>query len=145
MPDAGAIVVYAGGFSALLAAAGVAGAAFRSARTGQVVTELQRLADTRKEKAADLDRAIADLQAEGAAKDAAITELQGKVQVLQDMVTGKAAVEQLASDFGQMVAHMDERVSEALKQAGAIRGEVRDVHEAIEAVAAALARRDGTR
>src|SRR6266536_3457039 len=131
MPDAGAIVVYAGGFSALLAAAGVAGAAFRSARTGQVVTELQRLADTRKEKAADLDRAIA--------------ELQGKVQVLQDMVTGKAAVEQLASDFGQMVAHMDERVSEALKQAGAIRGEVRDVHEAIEAVAAALARRDGTR
>ncbi len=116
MPDAGAIVVYAGGFSALLAAAGVAGAAFRSARTGQ-----------------------------GAAKDAAITELQGKVAVLQDMVTGKAAVEQLAAGFGQMVAHMDERVSEALKQAGAIRGEVRDVHEAIEAVAAAMARRDGPR
>jgi len=44
-----------------------------------------------------------------------------------------------------MVAHMDERVSEALKQAGAIRGEVRDVHEAIEAVAAAMARRDGPR
>ncbi len=143
--DAGAIVVYAGGFSALLAAAGVAGAAFRSARTGQVVTELQRLADTRKEKAADLDRAIADLQAEGAAKDLKITELQGKVAVLQDMVTGKAAVEQLAAGFGQMVAHMDERVSEALKQAGAIRGEVRDVHEAVEAVAAALARRDGGR
>src|SRR6266496_2887283 len=135
MPDAGAIVVYAGGFSALLAAAGVAGAAFRSARTGQVVGELQRLADTRKEKAADLDRAIADLRAESAAKDAAITELQ-------DMVTGKAAVEQLAAGFGQMVAHMDERVSEALKQAGAIRGEIRDVHEAIEAVAAAMARRE---
>ncbi len=135
MPDAGAIVVYAGGFSALLAAAGVAGAAFRSARTGQVVTELQRLADTRKEHAVEQDRIIAR-------QGLQITELQGQVQVLKDLFTGKAAVEQLAADFGQMVAHMDERVSEALKQAGAIRGEVRDVHEAVEAVAAAMARRE---
>jgi predicted RNase H-like nuclease (RuvC/YqgF family) len=121
---------------ALLALTGVLGISFRSARGTQILRNAEAVADSWRERADAMevrakarDEAIKDLQDKLAERDREISLLQGKILTLEEMVTGRSAIEELARQFQQRNVHMSERVTEALMQINAIRGDVRQNYD----------------
>jgi predicted RNase H-like nuclease (RuvC/YqgF family) len=121
---------------ALLALTGVLGISFRSARGTQILRNAEAVADSWRERADAMevranarDEAIKELQDKLAERDREISLLQGKILTLEEMVTGRSAIEELARQFQQRNVHMSERVTEALMQINAIRGDVRQNYD----------------
>jgi hypothetical protein len=142
--DPGAVIAAVGAVGGIAAAVTVVGASFRTGRSAQVLANYKAEAESWQGRALADEEALAEANRQ-------LTGLRIRVAALQDMVTGKTAVEQLAADFRsfmalreqnftQVIEHMDAAIAEALKQVNATRGEVRDVHESVEAIASALNR-----
>jgi len=115
--DSGTVVAVAAVVGSLMAAAAILGQ-WRVSRNTTATTQYREIAQGWEDKARLQADEIADLQADKHRKDREIAELKGKVQVLQDALTGKASWEILES-----------RIGEALAIAGEMRTELRQVHE----------------
>lgn len=102
------------------AVVGIAGS-WRASRSGSALTQYRETARAWEGKSRAQDALIADLQADAATKDRRIAELDGKVTVLQDALTGRAAWEILET-----------KISEALQLIGETRTEVKQVHQMLE-------------
>lgn len=116
-----------GTFSALLAfvtfvfaVVGVAGT-WRASKSAAALNSYRDAAQAWETKADAQAMQIHDLEAGSAAKDRRIAELEGKVAVLSDTLTGKAAWEILEG-----------KISEALVLIAETRGEVRKVATKLE-------------
>lgn len=84
---------------------------------------------------------IASLQESGAEKDRQIAELQGKVAMMQDMLTGRTALEDLTAKLSDMAEKSAARDTEILALTAGLRGEIRAVHETVENVRRTVTRR----
>jgi predicted RNase H-like nuclease (RuvC/YqgF family) len=107
------------------------GASARNSNNAQTLANYREAAASWKEKAEAQDVAIKELEARDAEKERQISELTGRLTMLQDMVTARPAFEQLASDFSRMVAQIDTRMAEVLAQGTELRRELRQVHDVI--------------
>jgi Tfp pilus assembly protein PilX len=121
----------------LIAAAGVVGGQFRISRNATAIKITTEIAQAWENKAKVQEQQIHDLELSAAkqsqqttaalaAKDAEIAELRARVEVLQDLVTGKSAVENLAQDHKRL----EGKISETLQQVGIIRTDLRKALEA---------------
>ena len=115
--------------SLLLTAAGAIGGQYRINRTDRSVKITKEIAEAWEAKAQQQESQIADMKqlaaereqettAALAAKDTEIAELRARVQVLQDLVTGKSAIEDLA-------IRLDTRLTELFSEINVVRGDVR--------------------
>lgn len=115
--DTGTLVAFLSVASFIFAIVGVVGQ-WRVSKNTAALTQYRDIAKAWEEKARVQEVEIADLQVDKHRKDQVIAELQGKVTVLQDTLTGKASWDVLEG-----------RISEALHMAGETRTELRRVHE----------------
>lgn len=140
----------------LITAATVVGGSFRVSRNTATVTRYKEAADSWQAKAVAQDEKIeaqeerinhltseiaekdAVFTAELASKDTQISRLQGRLSVLQEVVTGKAALEEIAQRQTEFVTAWNDRTSEILNQVGAVRGENRAIHERLDAMSAQI-------
>lgn len=132
------VVATVGGFLITAAGAIATWAALRTNRQAATLTYLKdaadaagRLAEVRKSEIADQSLRIEALQRSSADKDLEIATLQGRVDQLTDMVTGRPAFDTLTAAFALITQKMDARIAESLAQAAQIRAEIREVHEAV--------------
>jgi hypothetical protein len=116
-----------GTFTAILAFAtfvfaivGVAGT-WRAARSTSALNQYRDTAQAWEAKASAQAMQIKDLETDAAKKDRQIAELEGKVMVLQDSLTGRVAWEILEA-----------KITEALQLMGETRTEVKAVHQILE-------------
>jgi predicted nucleic acid-binding Zn-ribbon protein len=116
----------------LLTAAAVAGASARNSHNAQTLANYRDAAQSWKEKSEAQDVAIKELEARDAEKDRQLSELNGRLAMLQDMVTARPAYEQLAADFSRMAGQIDRHLSEAMTQSAEIRRELSRVYEAVQ-------------
>lgn len=114
---------------AVLTVMGLAGGSFRVSRNTQTVANYREAALSWEAKADAQEKDIELLRAALIEKDRQIAELQGRVVVLQDMVTAAPAIEHLATTMADVVTRMDTRGAEVLAQIGQLRGEVRGLAE----------------
>jgi chromosome segregation ATPase len=133
----------------MITAAAVVGGSFRVSRNTATVTRYKEAADSWQAKAiaqeqhiAELRTEVTSLQADNGAKDAKISELQGRINVLQEVVTGKGALEELAREHNEFISQWQRRTDEVTKEIGDIRGEARAIHERLDAISAQLERRE---
>lgn len=91
------------------------------------------ISDMRREHAGE----VADLSARLADRDREIADLRSRVGVLQEMVTGRTALEQLAGAFGEFAANY--RASEAK-----ILAAVTAAHQSVDALRGDLNRPEGS-
>ena len=115
--DSGTLVAFFAVASFIFAIVGILGQ-WRVSRNTAALTQYRDIAKAWEDKARVQESEISDLQTDKHHKDQIIAELQGKVTVLQDALTGKAAWDVL-----------EVRIAEALTIAGETRTEVRKVHE----------------
>lgn len=104
--------------SLLAVAATVVGGSYRNSRATQVLTLYRESAQAWEQKATLQQGEIEELQADSSRKDKQIADLQGRLTVLQDLVTGKTALEQLLPELHQVredVAQAREDVLAAIK------------------------------
>jgi hypothetical protein len=94
----------------LVTAGGVIGVSLRIGRNTQTIANYREAATSWEAKAKAQEGQIEELQAADTAKATQITELTAKVQLLQDMVTGKTAIEQLAAQVADTFARIDEKL-----------------------------------
>lgn len=110
----------------LVTAAGLVGISFKVGRNAQTVSNYRDNADSWEKKALSQSGEIADLQARLVANDAVIRRLQDRVGLLEEMVTGKAAINELAvtisTSFVNLQAHVDSRMEQ-------LRDDIRGKHE----------------
>ncbi len=99
----------------LIAAAGVVGASFRSARNTSALQNLKYLSDSWKGKYEEQkfrndeqDAKILELQSQNKAQEA-------QIKILTEITTGRAAVDKLINQVTELTARMDNRVDEALR------------------------------
>ena len=119
----------------LAAGAAVVAAYWRSGRNSATLTNLKDAVDAYEAKVKAQDLTIADLQHSRtaeveelngrlASKDREVTELQARVAVLQDMVTGKSAIDRLTQAVDQFTTRTDERGALILSEVQSMRAEV---------------------
>jgi hypothetical protein len=120
--------------SFLMAAAGVIGSWRASKNTGalslyretaQAWEGKSKVQDT---EIADLKDHVAQLTEQMHEKDSQLAEQAGRMQVLQDTLTGRAAWEVL-----------EHKIGESLQLVGDMRTEVRSMHEVVESISTQLA------
>lgn len=106
---------------ALLALVGVLAISFRTGRNAQILSNAEAIADSWKDRAAAMEEkakgqgeAVRDLQDKLAAKDHEIGQLQGEILTLRDLVTGRSAIQELASQLTVRNAQIDDRIEEML-------------------------------
>jgi hypothetical protein len=104
----------------IFAVAGVAGT-WRASRSTSALNSYRDTAAAWEAKADAQAMQIRDLEADGAKKDQRIAELEGKVAILSDTLTGKAAWEILEG-----------KISEALVLIAETRGDVRNMVKKME-------------
>jgi hypothetical protein len=117
--NSGILLTVLAAFSFLFGVAGVVGS-WRVARNSTIVTQYRETALAWEAKAKVQDVEIADLKAAGTANVQRIAELNGKVSVLQDTLTGKMAWDVL-----------ERKLAEALDLAASTRADVRALSEQI--------------
>lgn len=110
-------------------AATVVAGSFRTTNNKTTLANLQASAAAWKSKSETQDGEIAELQRHANEKDQKISELQGQVGVLQDLATGRSAIEALVGVVHDSVEKTELRVSEILSQTGETRAEVRAMHD----------------
>lgn len=98
--------------------AAVLGGSFRSGKNTAALTAYRETAIAYQTKAEAQEGKIHDLETQNASQAMTIAELQAKMALLQDLVTGKTAIDMLVARAGEM-----------LDQMAATRSEVREVHE----------------
>lgn len=117
-----------------LAAAGVIGGQYRISKNKTAIDVTKEIAEAWENKARAQETQIADLETAAqahkerttlalAAKDAEIADLSARVGLLQDLVTGKTAIENLSADHQRF----DTKLAEILAQVGEARREVHEV------------------
>lgn len=94
----------------LITAGGLIGVSMRVGRNSQTVANYREAAQSWEAKAKAQEGQLEELKEADAAKASQITELTAKVQLLQDMVTGKTAIEQLAAQVAETFQRIDERL-----------------------------------
>ena len=94
---------------------------WRATRSASALASYRDTAQAWEDKARAQAMQISDLEAKSAEDARRIAELEGKVQVLSDTLTGKAAWEILEG-----------KISEALVLIAETRGEVRQVHRELK-------------
>lgn len=129
--DSNAVLGWSAFIGLIITAAAVAGASARNSHNAQTLANYRETARSWKEKSEAQDVAIKELEARDAEKDRQISELNGRLAMLQDMVTARPAFEQLAADFNRMVGQIDRHLADALSQGAEIRAELRQVHDAV--------------
>lgn len=124
MPHTDVIIAIVAVVSFLMAAAGVLGS-WRASRNTGALNQYRETAKAwegrsraQDQQLADLNAHLAGLETEMHHKDAQLAEQAGRIQVLQDTLTGKASWDIL-----------ERRIGEALELAGLMRTEVRQMHE----------------
>ena len=115
--DGGTLVTFLAIASFVFAVVGIIGQ-WRVSKNTAALSQYRDIAKAWEDKARVQETEIADLQDDARRKDAVIAELTGKVTVLQDSLTGKAAWDVLES-----------RIAEAMLIAGETRAEIRQVHQ----------------
>jgi hypothetical protein len=80
-------------------AAAVVGGSFRVSRNTQVVANYRDAAQAWEAKATAQETEMGELRSNLAAREKEIIELTSRVSILQDMVTGKNAVEQILPEI----------------------------------------------
>lgn len=110
MFDSANIGTIVGVLALLLAAGGVVGTSLRVGRNSQTVANYREAASSWEAKATAQAGQLDELQAahEQAAQE--VTELRAKVQILQDLVTGKTAIEQLSVQVTEAFARIDAKI-----------------------------------
>lgn len=117
--DSGAVLVILAIATFLFMAVGLA-AQWRVSRNTTALTQYRETAQGWEGKARLQETEIADLKADARRKDSRISDLEGRVSVLQEALTGKASWEILVG-----------KMSEALTLMGDTRTEVRQMHQII--------------
>lgn len=130
--NAGNLGSLAAVLAVLVAAASIVGVSFRNGRSAQVLANYKGLAESYALKHQEQEAEIKALQERLAQKDIQVGALQERVSTLQELVTGRAAYDQLAADFGRLVTQNENRNAEILALAGAVRTEVREMHVLLE-------------
>lgn len=122
----------------IITAAGIVGAAFRSQSSAQALNNYKTLAESYKEtvdqQKGQIDRQeqqILALQDAMSNKDTELAVLGQKIQTLQEVITGRAALEEL----GQGVSAVRVQVAELLAQAAEGRSAQRAMTAKIDAIA----------
>lgn len=115
--DTSVVVAVLAVLSFIFAVVGVLGQ-WKVSRNTTALTQYRDIAKAWEDKARVQESEISDLMDDKHRKDAMIAELQGKVTVLQDSLTGRASWEILENKIG-----------EALQIAAATRAEIRQVHQ----------------
>jgi hypothetical protein len=118
--DAGTLTAIIGAATFIFAVVGVAGT-WRGARSTSALNQYRDTAQAWESKSHAQAMQISDLQADAAAKDRRIAEMEGKVTVLQEALTGRAAWEILET-----------KIAEAVALIADARTEIRQVHEKLE-------------
>lgn len=137
-----AIPVWATVVALLIVVAGILAVTFRNARTAQSIKNWRELAESYEAKSNQQEGKIAELQhkaveetrtreAEMKKKDIQISNLQERVSTLQEILTGRAAFEELSLAITGLVSQLQERTSESLSQMNEIRSELRGISERI--------------
>jgi TolA-binding protein len=104
----------------IFAVVGVAGT-WRAARSTSALNQYRETARAWEGKATAQAMQLKDLETGSAQKDQRIAELEGKVAVLQDALTGRVAWDILEA-----------KITEALQLMGETRTEVKQVHQILE-------------
>lgn len=94
----------------LITAGGLVGVSLRIGRNTQTVSNYREAAAAWEAKAKAQEGQIDELQAAHEHSAQEVTELRAKVQVLQDLVTGKTAIEQLATQVAETFALIDAKI-----------------------------------
>lgn len=115
--DGGTLVTFLAIASFIFAVVGILGQ-WRVSRNTAALSQYRDIAKAWEDKARVQEAEISDLQDDARRKDSVIAELTGKVNVLQDSLTGKAAWDVLEA-----------RIGEALTIAAETRAEIRQVHQ----------------
>lgn len=129
--DSNAVLGWSAFIGLIITAAAVAGASARNSHSAQTLANYREAARSWKEKSEAQDVAIKELEARDAEKDRQISELNGRLAMLQDLVTAKPAFDQLAADFAHMVSQIDNRMTESLSQVNEVRRELRQLHDVV--------------
>lgn len=117
--NGGTVVTFLAIASFVFAIVGILGQ-YRVSRNTAALAQYRDIAKAWEDKARVQEAEIADLQNDARRKESVIAELTGKVNVLQDTLTGKASWDILEA-----------RISEALVIVAETRAEVSDIHETI--------------
>jgi hypothetical protein len=94
----------------LITAGGVVGTSLRVGRNSQTVANYREAAASSEAKANAQKGQIEELQAAHELAVQEVTDLRAKVQVLQDMVTGKTAIEQLTVQVTEAFTRIDSKI-----------------------------------
>lgn len=129
--DSSSVLGWSAFIGLVITAATVIGASARNSHNAQTLANYRDAARSWKEKSEAQDVAIKELEARDAEKDRQLSELNGRLAMLQDMVMGKPAFDQLVADFARVFAQMDSRAATIMGQLDGIRGDLHDVHESV--------------
>lgn len=98
----------------LVTAAGLVGVSFKVGRNAQTVSNYRDSADAWEKKSHSQAEEIAELKAKLSANEATSNKLQDRVQILEELVTGKATftnlVASIDANFSRLEAHLDAAV-----------------------------------
>lgn len=94
-------------------AAAVVGGSFRVSRHTQVVANYRDAAQAWEAKASAQGNEITELRSELAEREKEIIELRSRVSILQDMVTGKSAIEQIIPEIHSVRDELKAAIREA--------------------------------
>lgn len=111
--------------------------AFRSTRNTNTLVTLKNSLDAYERQDKVRQGEIADLQKQVTEKDEQIKELQGKVSVLQDVVTGRQLIEQLQARTEELaqinrdsIEVSSAKITEVLRLMADVRSDVRELAKA---------------
>jgi chromosome segregation ATPase len=134
-PFTGSNIIALGALVAIVVAlATVAGGTFRGARSATTLKNLKDAAESWETRANALESQtkaqndeINSLKESESRKDKEIAELRGRINALQDMVTGRVEIELLVQEVQELNEAGKSRVSEVLAQVSEIRADIRAV------------------
>jgi N-methylhydantoinase B/oxoprolinase/acetone carboxylase alpha subunit len=106
----------------LITAAGAIGGSWRLSRNTQSVNIYRENAKAWQDKAELQEAEISELRLSSNVKDEQITDLRARISTLEDMVTGRSLLEQMAADSRT-------RYGELLNVVAGMRSELRTEHE----------------
>lgn len=136
------IGVIVGGLGLLFTLVTLAGGNYRAVKSARIVADYKSGYDAIQAKAEGQEEQIQELKRENAHKDEEIaalqqelSDLQGRMSVLQEYVTGRSAIEALTAQLAGLAEVLNSKVGEVLGQVGELRAEVHSAHgEIITAV-----------
>lgn len=112
----GQVITFLSIIGFLVTAAGLIGVSFKVGRNAQVVTNYRDSANAWETKARAQSSEIAELQEKLATNDSLIKKLQDRMKMLEELVTGQAAISSLTTSidasFTNLTTHLDSLVNQ---------------------------------